>query len=120
MEKKNFQYSKEKLIQQKENTFKMFLQKKKMDYRTEDPPTFIHFSGSGSHPDLLLASSDISHNIKRNIIEDPGSGHRAIIASIKIDNIQKNEQNRKLYWNFKKGDWNKYRTSLDSKLQEHN
>ena len=33
-------------------------------YRTEDPPTFIHFSGSGSNPDLLLASSDITRNIK--------------------------------------------------------
>ncbi|GFT13125.1 uncharacterized protein NPIL_10311 [Nephila pilipes] len=47
-----------------------------------DPPTYLHYNGSGSNPDLLCVSSHLSDYSKRRVIEDPSSGHRQNIASI--------------------------------------
>jgi Endonuclease/Exonuclease/phosphatase family. len=51
-------------------------------FKKTDPPTFIYHSGSCSNPDLLLVSSDIADQTHRQVLEDPGSGHRAIMATI--------------------------------------
>ncbi|VDO01186.1 unnamed protein product [Rodentolepis nana] len=53
-------------------------------YSNEDPATYLHYNGTRTTPDLLLASSDISEHTCRNIIEDPGSVHKPVIASITI------------------------------------
>ena len=50
-------------------------------YNTDDTPTYLHYNGTTSNPDLTLASTDIIDRCKRNIISDPGLGHRAIIYS---------------------------------------
>ncbi|GIY15568.1 hypothetical protein CDAR_618821 [Caerostris darwini] len=55
-----------------------------LTYDASDPPTYIHYNGSGSTPDLLCISTDLSPFTNRIIIVDPGSGHRQIIASIVI------------------------------------
>uniref|UniRef100_A0A0R3TCU1 Endo/exonuclease/phosphatase domain-containing protein n=1 Tax=Rodentolepis nana TaxID=102285 RepID=A0A0R3TCU1_RODNA len=44
----------------------------------------LHYNGTRTTPDLLLASSDISKLTRRKIIDDPGSAHKPIIASITI------------------------------------
>ena len=67
----------------------------------------------------MLSSSDIAPSIKRRVIEDPGSGHRAVTATIKLFSSNNNPHRSKLYWNFKRADWNKYRTELENKFIEH-
>ncbi|VDO03383.1 unnamed protein product [Rodentolepis nana] len=51
-------------------------------YSNEDPATYLHYNGTRTTPDLLLASSDISEHTRRKIIDDPCSGHKPVIASI--------------------------------------
>ncbi|VDN97854.1 unnamed protein product [Rodentolepis nana] len=46
-------------------------------YSNEVPAAYLHYNGSRTTPDLLLASSDISEHTRRKIIDDPGS----VIAS---------------------------------------
>lgn len=87
-------------------------------YSKEDPSTFIHYSGAGSNPDLLFATTDIAPKIKRQVIEDPSSGHRAIIADIKLDNKNVSQHYMNLHWNFKKADWKKYKMELENKFTE--
>ena len=53
-------------------------------YNDTDPPTYLHFNGAQTTPDLLLISSDISANTKRIILDDPGSGHKPAIAKITL------------------------------------
>ncbi|VDN98269.1 unnamed protein product [Rodentolepis nana] len=53
-------------------------------FSNEDPATYLHYNGTRTTPDLLLASSGISEHTHRKIIDDPGSGHKPVIASITI------------------------------------
>ncbi|VDN97702.1 unnamed protein product [Rodentolepis nana] len=50
-------------------------------YSNEDPATYLHYNGTRTTPDLLLGSSDISELTRRKINDDPGSGHKPVIAS---------------------------------------
>ncbi|GIY94038.1 uncharacterized protein CEXT_134311 [Caerostris extrusa] len=72
-------------------------------YDASDPPTYIHYNGSGRTLDLLCVSTDLSPFTNRIVIGDPGSGHRQIIASIVIQG-QKTKPHYSLRksWNFKK------------------
>ncbi|VDO16795.1 unnamed protein product [Rodentolepis nana] len=36
----------------------------------------MHYNGTRTAPDSLLASSDSSEHTRRKIIDDPGSGHK--------------------------------------------
>jgi hypothetical protein len=47
-----------------------------------DPPTYLHYIGAQTTPDLLLVSSDNSANTESIIFDDPGSGHKIVIAEI--------------------------------------
>ncbi|VDO05268.1 unnamed protein product [Rodentolepis nana] len=49
-------------------------------YSNEDPATYLHYNGTRTTPDLLLAPTDISEHTRRKIIDDPGSGHKPVIA----------------------------------------
>nr|CDS31997.1 hypothetical protein HmN_000397500 [Hymenolepis microstoma]CUU97691.1 hypothetical transcript [Hymenolepis microstoma] len=51
-------------------------------YSEENPATYLHYSGTRTTSNLLLISSDISDITQREIIDDPGSGHKPVIASI--------------------------------------
>ena len=55
-----------------------------LKYNDTDRPTYLHFKGAQTTPDLLLISSDISANTKRIILDDPGSGHKPVIAKITL------------------------------------
>ena len=48
--------------------------------------SFIHSSGIGTKQDTEMVSSEIKDKMKRDITEDPGSGHRIVIASVNLDN----------------------------------
>ncbi|GFT08079.1 hypothetical protein NPIL_187631 [Nephila pilipes] len=76
-------------------------------FDASDPPTYLHYNGSGSNPYLLCVSSDLSDYSKRKVIEAPGSGHRQIIASIVLFGSERKKQKdpQKVSWNFKKADW---------------
>ncbi|VDO11671.1 unnamed protein product [Rodentolepis nana] len=53
-------------------------------YSNEDPTTYLHYNGTRTIPDLLLPSSDISEHTRRKIIDDPGSGHKPVIAKAEL------------------------------------
>nr|CDS32940.1 hypothetical protein HmN_000476700 [Hymenolepis microstoma] len=54
-------------------------------YSNEDPATHLHYNGTRITLDFLLVSSHISELTQRVIIDDPGSGHKLVIASITIN-----------------------------------
>ncbi|GFX59244.1 probable RNA-directed DNA polymerase from transposon BS [Trichonephila clavipes] len=54
-------------------------------YNDSDIPTYLHYNGNGTNPDLTLASEDIADDVEREVICDPGSGHRMIITGIGFD-----------------------------------
>nr|CDS29376.1 selectin protein [Hymenolepis microstoma]CUU99916.1 selectin protein [Hymenolepis microstoma] len=53
-------------------------------YNDEVPATHLHYNGIRTTPNLLLVSSDISELTQRKIIDNPGSGHKPVIASVTI------------------------------------
>ncbi|GFV60397.1 hypothetical protein TNCV_3470321 [Trichonephila clavipes] len=54
-------------------------------YDDSDIPTYLHYNGNGTNPDLTLVSADIADDVEREVICDPGSGHRMIITGIGFD-----------------------------------
>jgi hypothetical protein len=82
-----------------------------------DPPTYLHYKGTQTTPDLLLVSSNISANTNRTILNDPGSRHKPVIAEIPL-----NRQHRapdsyiRTSWNFKKANWESFSEMLEINL----
>ncbi|VDO16153.1 unnamed protein product [Rodentolepis nana] len=88
-------------------------------YSNEDPATYLHYNGSRTTPDLLLASSDIREHTRREIIGDPGSGHKPVIASINIGSKSMTRKvPTKISWNFKKADWPRFTNLLENELHQ--
>ncbi|VDO04063.1 unnamed protein product [Rodentolepis nana] len=83
-------------------------------YSNEDPATYLHYNGTKTTQDLLLASSDISEHTHSKIIDDRGSGHKPVIASITIGSKSMSRKvPTNLTWNFKKADWPRFTNLLD-------
>ena len=89
-------------------------------YKTGDPHTYLHYNGTLSSPDLLLVSSDISPCTERFILNDPGSGHRPVIANIQLFKQRKEPQIIRTSWNFKKANWKSFTELTDRELKEDN
>lgn len=91
-------------------------------YSATDIPSYLHYNGRTTNPDLTLASTDIASDITRKIVIDPGSGHRMIISNIQIQNKAKPRTNTlpQSSWNFKKAKWHKYLEELEEKLNPCN
>ena len=53
-------------------------------YNKDDPATFIHYTGNSTNPDLVMVSSQLMDKTKREVIEDAGSGHRAVVVNVKL------------------------------------
>ncbi|VDO02262.1 unnamed protein product [Rodentolepis nana] len=97
-------------------------------YNNEDPDTYLHYNGTGTTPELLVASSNIGEHTHRKIIDDPGSvtgkiiddpgsGHKPVIASITIGRKSMTTKvPTKLSWNFKKADWPRFTNLLENEL----
>jgi hypothetical protein len=62
-------------------------------YEKDDPPTYLHYNGSTTNPDLTLASPDIAALASRNIIDDPGCRHRMIITTVNFKTTTKTFNN---------------------------
>ncbi|GFW71054.1 probable RNA-directed DNA polymerase from transposon BS [Trichonephila clavipes] len=76
-------------------------------YNDSDIPTYLHYNGNGTNPDLTLASADIADDVEREVICDPGSGHRMIITGIGFDTSNSSKRPFRNRWNFAKADWGK-------------
>ena len=65
-----------------------------------------------------MVSSDINSNTKRKILDDPGSGHRIMIAKISIQSRKTKIKKRfvKSSWNFKKANWTAFSNALEIDL----
>jgi hypothetical protein len=44
-------------------------------YNSTDIPTFLHYTGATTNPDLAVITSNLVHQTSREVIEDPGCGH---------------------------------------------
>ncbi|GFT90788.1 probable RNA-directed DNA polymerase from transposon X-element [Trichonephila clavipes] len=77
-------------------------------YNDSDIPTYLHYNGNGTNPDLTLASADIADNVEREVIYDPGSGHRMIITGIGFDTSNYSKRPFRNRWNFAKADWKNF------------
>ncbi|VDO01246.1 unnamed protein product [Rodentolepis nana] len=110
---------KQKILQTYDVDIFTIMEAKISDYKlnNEDPATYLHYNGTKTTPDLLLASSDISEHTRCKIIDDPGSGHKQIIASINIGSKSITwKVPTKLSWNFKKADWSRFTNLLENEL----
>ena len=82
-------------------------------YSEADPSTYPHFNAAQTTPDLLLVSSDITASTKCTILDEPGSGHKPVIAKMTLT-----QQHRMLdsyirtSWNFKKANWRSFTDML--------
>nr|CDS28319.1 pol protein [Hymenolepis microstoma] len=86
-------------------------------YSDEDPATYFHYNGTRTTSDLLLVSSDISEFTQRKIIDDPGYGHKPVIASIIINSKSMTpKMPTGILWKFKKADWPKFTNLLETEL----
>ena len=85
------------------------------------PQTHLNYNGKQTNPDLLLVSSDISDQTTRTILDDLGTDHRPMIATICYNDQKNAESNKsKISWNFKKANWEKYTKVLENNLQSGN
>ncbi|GFV40240.1 putative RNA-directed DNA polymerase from transposon X-element [Trichonephila clavipes] len=57
--------------------------KLKLLYNESDIPTYLRYSGSGTKPDLIFSSADISDVAEKEVIYDPISGHGDSVSSFK-------------------------------------
>ncbi|GFW09549.1 probable RNA-directed DNA polymerase from transposon X-element [Trichonephila clavipes] len=80
----------------------------KLLYNDSDIPTYLHYNGNGTNPDLTLASADIADDVEREVIYDPGSGNRMIITGIGFDTSNSSKIPFRNKWNFAKADWKNF------------
>jgi hypothetical protein len=86
-------------------------------YNDTDPSTYLHFNGEQTTPDLLLVSSDISASTKRVILDDPGSGHKPLIAKITLTQQQRIlDSYIRTSWNVKKVNCRSFTDMLEINL----
>ena len=88
-------------------------------YDDIDPPTYLHFNRAKTTPDLLLVTSDISANTKRIILDDPGLGHKPVIAKITLTRqLRVLNPYIRTSWNFKKANWGSFTDMLEINLHQ--
>nr|CDS26385.1 pol protein [Hymenolepis microstoma] len=80
-------------------------------YSHENPATYLHYNGTETTPDLFLVSSEISELTQRKVIDDAGSSHKPIIASITVTS-----KSRIRKMPTKKADWCKFKNLLEPEL----
>ncbi|GFQ77842.1 hypothetical protein TNCT_43801 [Trichonephila clavata] len=67
-----------------------------------DIPTYLHYNDTGTNSDLTFASEDISDVVEREVIYDPGSGHRMIVTTFNFNTKKSLENSVRHRWNFTK------------------
>ncbi|GFY67172.1 hypothetical protein TNIN_64831 [Trichonephila inaurata madagascariensis] len=78
-------------------------------YNYSDLHTYLHYNETSTSSDLLLVTSDISEPSRRYVIEDPGSGHRQVIAEVSLGSPCKHSMSfSRVSWNFKEADWTSF------------
>ena len=86
-------------------------------FNSNDHHTYSHYNGTCTALDLLLVISDIGDLTKHSVLDDPGSGHRQIIADISFGSTSKQSiSSSKTLWNFKKARWSDFTAILKHEL----
>ena len=82
------------------------------------PPTLLHrVHGTLSRPDLTIVSSDPELRLISQVLSGIGSDHKPILTSLKEYEQNLNHE-IKPRWNFKKGDWEKFKEDVDEKCNK--
>ena len=80
-------------------------------------PTLLHRAHNTlSRPDLTILSADLFNKQKTEVLDGIGSDHRPILTT--IDNGTARSFPRKTRWNFKKANWELFKTTSDQLLQD--
>jgi len=97
-------------------TIEEFLNSQKLEllYNPEDQKTFLHYSRSTTNPSLAMVSSDIYENSQKAVLEDLGSGQRAVLVTILLK-VPTNKPNTHVTWNFRKANWIKFQDQMEIK-----
>ncbi|XP_035213900.1 uncharacterized protein LOC118187733 [Stegodyphus dumicola] len=53
-------------------------------YKKNYPHTYLHYTGKSTTPDLLIVTADLYNLTKCRILKDLGSGHRQVLAEVKV------------------------------------
>ncbi|KAG8173404.1 hypothetical protein JTE90_015537 [Oedothorax gibbosus] len=88
-------------------------------YESSDTPSYLHYNGSLTNPDLIFVSSDLEDMV-RQVLEDPGFGHRMILCTIRCRRGRNacGFERAKKSWNFKKANWGKFSEILENKVTD--
>ena len=82
---------------------------------TSSTPTLLHrASGSTFRPDLTIVSADLQNDCKLRILDDIGSDHRPIL--LQISQTRNHQPQKTPRWNYRKADWEKFKTITDENL----
>ena len=69
-------------------------------YQAGDIPTYTHYTGSTTNPDLPIVATTLANKIEQKVIGDMGSDYRAIILTIRSTaRIPQPKPNK--IWNFR-------------------
>jgi hypothetical protein len=81
-------------------------------YNPKDPPTYLHYNGHATNPDLSIVSTNLANLSTRVIAEDMGSHHRAVITRTHT-NVPAQSRTT---WNFERANWGKYKRETENML----
>lgn len=82
----------------------------------QSTPTLLHRAHKTLYrPDLTIISADLLNKTHFQVLDDVGSDHKPILS--KITSGDRKQLDRKPRWNFRKANWENFRTSLDEKLK---
>lgn len=78
----------------------------------------MHYNGTGSNSDFLCVATNLALHTLRKVLDDPGSGHRQVLARIVIEGLKQYQENRKrISWNFRKANWKEFSGKLEKSLR---
>ena len=76
------------------------------------PPTLLHKAHGTLHrPDLTLVSADLHTKCRTEVLKDIASDHLPTLIS--IDMGKRQSRKRRSRWNFRRANWNQYKTQVD-------
>ena len=65
-----------------------------------------------------MVSSDIYNTTTKYVIEDEGSGHRAIVTNTSIKNQNGQKKVQYNFWNFKKAKWKDFQDAVELDIEK--
>jgi hypothetical protein len=88
-------------------------------YNPKDPPTYLHYNGHATNPDLSIVSTNLTNLSTHIVAEDMGSDHRVDITRTTRTHTNVPPQGLTT-WNFKRANWGKYKIETKENVKQLN